>query len=139
VISVDALRSRIGAASPAQEIGQHGSSWEEVPGLAELSPGDAAGFSVAETQILVCRIGSDLFAFLDSCARCEATLAGAALSRRLGGAVGDAVLRCPTCQAHYEVRRAGACLDAAELHLDPLPLLVNGDVVSVAIPASVTA
>ena len=139
VISVDALRSRIGAASPAQEIGQHGSSWEEVPGLAELSPGNAAGFSVAETQILVCRIGSDLFAFLDSCARCEATLAGAALSRRLGGAIGDAVLRCPTCQAHFEVRRAGACLDAIELHLDPLPLLVKGDVVSVAIPASVTA
>ena len=53
-------------------------------------------------------------------------------------AIGDAVLRCPTCLAHYDVRRAGACLDAPELHLDPLPLLVNDDVVSVAVPASVT-
>ncbi len=139
VISVDALRSRIGVAEPAQEIGQHGASWETVPGLAELSPGNVAGFVVAETSILVCRIDSDLFAFLDSCARCETTLTGATLSRRLGGAVGDALLRCPTCQAHFEVRRAGACLDATELHLDPLPLLVKGDVVSVAIPASVTA
>jgi len=139
VISVDALRSRIGVAEPAQEIGRHGASWEVVPGLAELSPGNVAGFVVAETSILVCRVDSDLFAFLDSCARCETTLTGATLSRRLGGAVGDALLRCPTCQAHFEVRRAGACLDAAELHLDPLPLLVKGDVVSVAIPASVTA
>ncbi len=139
VISIDSLRSRIGGAPAVEEIGQHGSSWEAVPGLAELSPGGVAGFVVAETSILGCRIDSDLFAFLDRCARCEATLAGATLSRRLGGAIGDAVLRCPTCQAHYEVRRAGACLDATELHLDPLPLLVSGDVVSVAIPASVTA
>ncbi|MDQ3094429.1 MAG: NifU family protein [Actinomycetota bacterium] len=139
VISIDSLRSRIGGAPAVEEIGQHGSSWEVVPGLAELSPGGVAGFVVAETSILGCRIDSDLFAFLDRCARCEATLAGATLSRRLGGAIGDAVLRCPTCQAHYEVRRAGACLDATELHLDPLPLLVSGDVVSVAIPASVTA
>ena len=139
VISIDSLRSRIGGAPAVEEIGQHGSSWEAVPGLAELSPGGVAGFVVAETSILGCRIDSDLFAFLDRCARCAATLAGATLSRRLGGAIGDAVLRCPTCQAHYEVRRAGACLDATELHLDPLPLLVSGDVVSVAIPASVTA
>jgi len=139
VISIDSLRSRIGGAPAVEEIGQPGSSWEAVPGLAELSPGGVAGFVVAETSILGCRIDSDLFAFLDRCARCAATLAGATLSRRLGGAIGDAVLRCPTCQAHYEVRRAGACLDATELHLDPLPLLVSGDVVSVAIPASVTA
>ncbi|MGI8577289.1 MAG: NifU family protein [Nocardioidaceae bacterium] len=138
VISVEALRSRIGdSAAQAEQIGSHGSSWESVPELAELAAGGVAGFLVAQTPIVVCRIGSDLFAFRDHCGRCEESLAGASLARRMGGAVGDAVLRCPTCQAHYDVRRAGACLDAAELHLDPLPLLVDGDVVSVAVPSAV--
>ncbi len=139
LISVDALRSRIGAPSRADEIGEHGSSWQSVPELATLAPGAVDGHLVGQTPIVACRVGSDLYAFLDRCARCEGTLAGASLARRLGGAVGDAVLRCPTCRAHYDVRRAGACLDADELHLDPLPLLVNDDVVSVAVPAPVSA
>ena len=59
--------------------------------------------------------------------------------RRLGGAAGDAVLTCPACGAHYDVRRAGACLDAADLHLDPFPLLVEAGTVTVAVPATVGA
>ncbi len=64
---------------------------------------------------------------------------GAALSRRLGAAVGEAVLRCPACQAHYDVRRAGACLDDDALHLSPLPLLTNDGISSVAVVAPVSA
>jgi hypothetical protein len=60
------------------------------------------------------------------------------LARRLGGAVGDALLSCPDCHAHYDVRRAGICLDEEGLHLDPLPLLVVDDGVSVAVPAPAT-
>ena len=47
------------------------------------------------------------------------------------------MLTCPACGAHYDVRRAGAGLDAAGLHLDPLPLLVDDGVVSVATPVLV--
>jgi nitrite reductase/ring-hydroxylating ferredoxin subunit len=47
------------------------------------------------------------------------------LARRLGAAVGEAVLRCPSCAAHFDVRRAGACLDDDELHLTPVPLLTD--------------
>jgi hypothetical protein len=61
------------------------------------------------------------------------------LARRLGGAVGDAVLACPACRAHYDVRKAGACLDVEGLHLDPLPLLADGVTVSVAVPSAVSA
>ena len=86
-----------------------------------------------------CRLGSDLFAYVDRCARCEGSLRGAALSRRLGAAVGEAVLRCPGCRAHYDVRRAGACLDDDALHLSPLPLLTDGGISSVAVVAPVSA
>ena len=84
-----------------------------------------------------CRVGSDLYAFVDRCGQCEASLAGATLGRLLGGATGDAALRCPACGAHFSVRRAGVCLERAELHLDPLPLLVDGSEVRVAVPVSV--
>ncbi len=131
LIPVDSLRSRL------QE--QTGSVWHPLPELADLGPEAVRTLPVGGTALLVCRIGNDLFAFLDRCARCDASLAGAVLARRLGGAVGDAVLRCPSCNLHYEVRRAGACLDVPELHLDPLPLLGDGQVVSVAVPTPVGA
>lgn len=87
---------------------------------------------------MACRIGPDLFAFRDRCARCERPMEGATLARRLGGGSGDGVLRCAACRAHYDVRRAGACLDpeADGAHLDPLPLLADGASVSVAVPAT---
>lgn len=134
VIPVSALRSRLDPPAPADG----GASWARVPEAGDVPDGGLRQLSASGVPVVVCRIGSDLFAFRDRCARCEATLDGATLARRLGGAVGDALLRCPACHAHYDVRRAGACLDEEGLHLDPLPLLVVDDVVSVAVPAPVT-
>lgn len=134
---MDSLFSRLHEAASAP--GDGGSSWEAVPGLEALEPGGVRHFTAGAVPVLACRIGADLFAFRDWCARCDRSLEGAALARRLGGASDDAVLRCPGCRAHYDVRRAGACLDADGLHLDPLPLLVDGPTVSVAVPAPVSA
>jgi Fe-S cluster biogenesis protein NfuA/nitrite reductase/ring-hydroxylating ferredoxin subunit len=134
VISVDALRSRIGGPASGVDLNHRG-SWEAVPEAADLPSGGVVGCLVGRTPVLVCRTGADRFAFVNSCARCQAAMSGANLGRRLGGAAGDAVLRCPSCRAHYDVRRAGACLDVDGLHLDPLPLLVRGGAVSVAVPS----
>jgi hypothetical protein len=34
-------------------------------------------------------------------------------------------LACPGCGLRYDVRHAGRCLDDAELHLEPVPLLAE--------------
>jgi len=133
LISVDSLRFRL------NDLSVQGSSWTPVPEIADLAPGGVTILEVASTPVLLCRIADDLFAFLDRCARCETSLTGAGLARRMGGALGEAVLRCPTCRAHYDVRRAGACLDDETLHLDPLPLLTEGGISSVAIAVPVSA
>jgi Fe-S cluster biogenesis protein NfuA/nitrite reductase/ring-hydroxylating ferredoxin subunit len=133
LISVDSLRFRL------NDLSVQGSSWTPVPEIADLAPGGVTILEVASTPVLLCRIADDLFAFLDRCARCETSLRGAGLARRMGGALGEAVLRCPTCRAHYDVRRAGACLDDETLHLDPLPLLTEGGISSVAITVPVSA
>ena len=108
-------------------------AWHAVPELGDLGPGDVLTTQVGDTGLFACRVGSDVYAYVDRCARCESSLAGAVLARRLGGATGDALLRCPNCHVHYDVRKAGSCIDLPELHLDPLPLLDEGGVISVAV------
>ena len=130
LIPASALRSRL-AAEPSAAGG-----WVDVPELASLEPGQVRGCDLDGLAVVVARVGSYLFVYRDSCLRCQGSLAGMSLERRLGGAVGDAVLRCPTCQAHYDVRHAGAWLDG-EGQLDPLPLLVRDGVVSIAVPSPV--
>lgn len=143
VIAVDALWSHVDQAppqghAPALDLG-HGSTWQAIAGLTDLPDGEVAGFLAGQAPLIGCRVGSDFYAFLDRCGRCSAGLAGATLGRLLGGAAGDAALRCPTCGAHFAVRRAGACLEQPELHLDPLPLLVSQGVATVAVPSEAAA
>jgi Fe-S cluster biogenesis protein NfuA/nitrite reductase/ring-hydroxylating ferredoxin subunit len=134
VISVESLWSRLGRAETTT-----GSSWEAVPALAALADGEVAQLAAGTVAIVGCRVGTDLFAYVDRCGQCGSPLAGATLGRVLGGAIGDAALRCASCGAHFSVRRAGVCLERPELHLDPLPLLVDNGVASVAVPGTVAA
>ncbi|OBI78344.1 NifU family protein [Mycobacterium sp. E740] len=128
VIPAAALLSRVHQGTPG--------SWHPVPEFADLAPGEVGGFSVAGTTVLACRIGDELFAYRDRCGVCRGSLAGAALHRPMGSPVGDAVLRCPTCHAHFDVVHAGACVDEdadGHAHLQPIPLLTRDGVLSIAI------
>jgi Fe-S cluster biogenesis protein NfuA/nitrite reductase/ring-hydroxylating ferredoxin subunit len=143
VITVDSLWSRLDQGAPAVAGSApaviSGATWEAVPGLSDLLDGAVAGFLVGQTSIVGCRIGADVYAFLDRCGRCAGSLATASLGRLLGGAIGDGALCCPACGAHFAVRRAGACLEEPELHLDPLPLLLSQGVATVALPTTVAS
>ncbi len=135
LIPVDALRARLDTGA---ESGP-GAAWHPLAAVTGLASGQAAVTTVGDTVLYVCRVGTDVFAFRDECGRCSASLQGALPVRRLGGAARDAVLTCPGCAAHFDVRRAGACLDVPGMHLDPLPVLVEGHEASVSLPAAVPA
>jgi Fe-S cluster biogenesis protein NfuA/nitrite reductase/ring-hydroxylating ferredoxin subunit len=133
VIPAEQLMSRV-RAQP------QGHAWHPVPDITDLSPGEVGGFAVAGTTVLVCRLDDRLFAYRDRCGACGESLAGAALHRRLGSA--DAVLRCPSCHAHFDVVHAGACVDgngSADAHLEPIPLLERDGVLSMAVAEAVEA
>ncbi len=118
-----------------------GAAWHPVPDVANLDSGEVGGFMVAGVMVLACRVGDQLFAYHDRCGRCAQSLAGAVLHRRMGAAIGEAVLRCPQCNAHFDAVRAGAGLDdgaGSGVHLDPLPLLVRDGVLSLAVHAETT-
>lgn len=123
VIPAESLLSRI------HRNGQPATVWHPAPGLADLMPGEVGGFRIGTANLLVCRVGDELFAYRDRCGHCGDSLAGAALHRRLGAA--DPVLRCPLCHAHFDIVHAGAGIDTA-VHLEPVPLLVRDGVLSIA-------
>jgi Fe-S cluster biogenesis protein NfuA/nitrite reductase/ring-hydroxylating ferredoxin subunit len=134
VIPVSALRSRL---ETAREAGDGG--WSVVEGLGALAAGQVGVYSVGGLPVVAVRIGTELYAYRDHCPGCGGSLADGAVERRLGGGAGDAVLRCPTCRGHFDVRHAGRGLDGTDLHLEPLPLLVADGVASVAVPGTVGA
>lgn len=133
LISVDSLMSRVHDKDAA--------AWYPIPDIGDLAAGEVGGFLIAGVPILACRVGDDLFAYRDRCGRCHDSMAGAALHRPMGAPIGQAVLKCPRCQAHFDVVHAGASLDdGAEtaVHLDPIPLLHRDGVLSVAVLAEPT-
>ncbi len=65
------------------------------------------------------------------------------MHRPMGAPIGQAVLRCPRCHAHFDAVHAGAGVDdaadaSAQTHLDPIPLLLRDGVLSVAVLAEAT-
>lgn len=139
LISVDSLMSRVHSTDTKDRAG---AAWHPLPDIEDLGPGEVGGFLVAGVPILGCRIGDDLFAYHDRCGRCQDSMAGAALHRPVGAPVGQAVLRCPRCRAHFDVVHAGVgvegTVDASPSHLDPIPLLRRDGALSVAVLAEAT-
>ncbi len=137
LIPVSSLSARLhpptaeSAGSPAVS-----SAWEPVPGLADLAIGELRRVIIAEVPVVIGRVGTDLYAYRDACPSCASSVFGGVIERRLGG---SAVITCPRCRNHYDVRQAGRGVDDAGLHLDPLPLLDRGGVVEIAVPAAVPA
>ena len=102
--------------------------WAHLP---SWPPGgsDARSVVVADVPVLVCRVGTAMFAYRDACPECSAALSGGRLD-------GDS-LQCAACGRHYDVHLAGAGLDDPRRHLEPLPLLpdTEGFRISIGIPA----
>ncbi|MGX9791023.1 NifU family protein [Mycobacterium sp. MMS18-G62] len=140
ISSIEVVAAETDSASgviPAQSLldrvhanGHRPSSWHPIPEVAALQDGEVGGFLVAGAPVLACRVGENLFAYGDRCGNCTASLAGAQLE--------GAVLRCPRCDAGFDVIRAGAGLDGSG-HLDPIPLLVRDGVLSMAVVEAVAS
>jgi Fe-S cluster biogenesis protein NfuA/nitrite reductase/ring-hydroxylating ferredoxin subunit len=101
---------------PAPKAGPDG-SWAMAGGMPELRGGGHVLRDVAGEPLLFIALDESFYAYRPVCPGCDASLGDAA--------VADAQLACPSCGRHYDVRRAGRCADTPELHLQPVPLLVD--------------
>jgi len=93
--------------------------WATAGGLPQLRPGGLMVRRVGGERVLFASLDHTFYAYRPACPSCGESLEGAALAEHEGA------LTCPGCGHRYDVRRAGRCLDAPQLHLDPLPLLVG--------------
>jgi Fe-S cluster biogenesis protein NfuA/nitrite reductase/ring-hydroxylating ferredoxin subunit len=92
-------------------------AWAMAGGMPELRGGGQVVKTVAGEPVLFASVDDTVYAYRPGCPACGASLAEGAL---LG-----TELACPGCAHRYEVRLAGRCLDDPELHLEPVPLLVD--------------
>jgi Fe-S cluster biogenesis protein NfuA/nitrite reductase/ring-hydroxylating ferredoxin subunit len=109
----------------------HAASWHPLPEVADLAPGEVAGFLVGDATVLACRVddAGQPLAYRDHCPVCDDSLAGATLH--------EALLQCPRCHTLFDVVHAGAGANGA--NLEPLPLLPRDGVLSVALPETLGA
>jgi Fe-S cluster biogenesis protein NfuA/nitrite reductase/ring-hydroxylating ferredoxin subunit len=105
------------AAEPKPALLQIGSldRWSTVGGMPQLSGGELVVREVGGERVLFARVGGTPYAYRGPCPACEAPLEGADLE--------DGELVCAGCGRRFDLRRAGRCLDAPSLSLEPVPLL----------------
>ncbi len=99
------------------------SAWVPAGALPQLSGGEILLKEVAGERILFVRLPDGTpYAYRPECPECQTSLEHGSLETM--GLVG-AEIGCLNCQHRYDVVRAGRCLDAPDLHLEPVPLLVD--------------
>ncbi len=102
--------------------------WRTLDGLEELQPGSLRPADVGGAGLVLCRLGSEVYAYRETCPGCGGRLPD--------GTIEGSSIVCPSCARRFDVPRAGRCLDDDRLQLEPLPLLADGPGrVRVAIPA----
>ena len=101
--------------------------WRVVAGLASLPAGAIKVVDVEGISLLFCQIAGTYYAYHNRCGSCNGPLDG--------GRLEGTSLICSACGRHYDVCRAGRCLDTPELFLEPVPLLVESGKVKVALSA----
>jgi Fe-S cluster biogenesis protein NfuA/nitrite reductase/ring-hydroxylating ferredoxin subunit len=101
--------------------------WRGVEELETLHAGTLKAVTIEEMPLLFCQIAGTYYAYHNRCSSCASSLD----SGRLEGVS----LICSSCGRQYDVLRAGRCLDAPDLFLEPVPLLVEGGKVKVALSA----
>ena len=76
VIPAESLLAHVRSNEPSN--GHSATTWCPVPEMAELEPGEVAGFRIegaGETVVVACRVGEKLYAYRDHCPVCDDSLA----------------------------------------------------------------
>lgn len=102
-------------------------AWTTVGALTELAGGGMTTADVSGNPAIFFNLDGTFYAYRDACPECGQSLQG--------GAFQGAEIGCPGCNRQYDIRLAGRCVDLPEQHLEPIPLLVQDDVVKVAVHA----
>jgi Fe-S cluster biogenesis protein NfuA/nitrite reductase/ring-hydroxylating ferredoxin subunit len=99
---------------------QQPARWVPLSPGSEIGPGELESIGVDGTELLLARVDGSLLAYQDSCAACGEPLRAGELAGRM--------LRCSSCGAEFDLRRAGRAAGDEPLQLTPVPLLEDGGI-----------
>lgn len=108
---------------PEQAVG---GGWQVLADPPVLGRGEVAGVEVGGVSVLLVRTDRERYAYRNRCAACSAALDEAS--------VDGSVLRCPACEARFDLAVAGRPVEGNGDQLEPLPLLADGQGVRIAVP-----
>lgn len=92
-------------------------AWTVAGVLPQLAGGGPLVREVAGEAVLFLRLDQQDYAYQPRCPGCAASLGD--------GTLRGAELTCRGCGHTFDMQRAGRCLDAPRLHLEPIPLLIS--------------
>jgi Fe-S cluster biogenesis protein NfuA/nitrite reductase/ring-hydroxylating ferredoxin subunit len=114
LIQLEVLPADPGGSAPQVQTGD---AWSMAGGLPELGRGRPVLKQVEGERLLFLKLEDRPYAYRPECPACRASLEDAELQ--------GVELCCAQCASRYDVLRAGRCLDSPQLHLEPVPLLVD--------------
>jgi len=98
--------------------------WTVIDNALKLDNEAGMSVRIGDLRLIVCRVNGNLYAYRNNCPTCNMPLNAGILDKGL--------LRCALGH-QYDVRQAGRSPDNPNVHLDPFPLLIQDDVVKVAV------
>jgi Fe-S cluster biogenesis protein NfuA/nitrite reductase/ring-hydroxylating ferredoxin subunit len=107
---------QIEMADPLEAQAQE-ASWTVAGTAGQMATGGPQMRDVRGQPVLFLRVGGEDYAYRPQCPSCHGTIGEGDLS---GGEIA-----CGHCRTRYDVRRAGLGIDAPDLQLEPVPLLVD--------------
>src|ERR1700756_66998 len=102
--------------------------WTVVKSAHQLEEGAWMPVRIGDVRLVVCKLNDTLYAYRDRCPACNMPLDTGSFE---GGFLSCAL------NHRYDVVHAGRCAEIPTAHLDPLPLLVQENVVKVALTKEV--
>jgi Fe-S cluster biogenesis protein NfuA/nitrite reductase/ring-hydroxylating ferredoxin subunit len=102
--------------------------WTVVKNADQLEEGAWMPVRIGDMRLVVCKLNDTLYAYRDRCPACNMPLDTGSFE---GGFLSCAL------NHRYDVVHAGRCAEIPTAHLDPLPLLVQENVVKVALTKEV--
>ncbi len=94
--------------------------WKTITGVDKLTSGEMKPVELSGTQMIVCKVHEQLYAYRNVCPACELPLNTGKLEKN--------IISCKLGHS-YDIQQAGKCTLDDDLHLDPFPLLEeNGSI-----------
>ena len=125
---VEGVASEPLSATASQTSARTRPDWKVVEDAQQLAEGGWMPIRLGQMRLVICKVNETFYAYRNRCPACNMPLDTGSFE---GGFLSCAL------NHRYDVVRAGHCEEIPTAHLDPLPLLVQDNVVKVALTREV--